>query len=628
MVLKSDKEHCKPAIQNFFTDQIPERSTEAKMTNLYLLLFRDAVKRLSWRFPVLITWTALAGLGEGVSVVLLLPLLSWLGVAAASSQGAVITLLNRGLALAGATTPLRVLAVIILIAAMQTALSIGLIWWTAILARHYQSHRQMELFGAFMRAKWVFVANKKSAEITNAIITESERLGAAFTICLSLLASIVITIVYVGLAFTIAWQVTLTLIGFAIAGALGMAQLYRRTYTAGQSLAPLNAEFQSTLTEYFAGAKFVKASAGVDRATVRVASLVQKLEKTNAIANSLPGTVRSLLELLALVGLATILVLSSGWVGVAAGNVVVVLALFGRLYPRMTTLQAQIHHLNWNVPAVEVIDKLQGAAEAEAERQDDSTEALWIDRPTVLTVRDLQVRFGERIALDQINLTLPVPGLLAIVGRSGAGKSTLMHALLGLVEPSAGSIWLGPYDLASAPLSAWRRSIGYVPQETILFHASIRDNLTLVNAAATEAEIRAAARRAHALEFIESLRDGFETIIGDQGVKLSGGQRQRLGIARALLTNPALLVMDEAMSALDAESEAELLRTLEELRQQIGILLVAHRLAAARTADVICVFEAGHMVETGSWNELMSRKKRLYALAEAQSLEDRSLAVL
>ncbi len=166
-----------------------------------------------------------------------------------------------------------------------------------------------------------------------------------------------------------------------------------------------------------------------------------------------------------------------------------------------------------------------------------------------------------------------------------------------------------------------------MPQETILFHASIRDNLTLVNPGASAPDLKAAARRAHALEFIDSLPDGFDTIIGDQGVKLSGGQRQRLGIARALLMNPVLLVMDEAMSALDTESEAELLRTLEELRKQIGILLVAHRLAAARTADVVCVFESGRIVEAGPWNELMARKKRLYALAEAQSLaEDRSVA--
>jgi ABC-type multidrug transport system fused ATPase/permease subunit len=276
-----------------------------------------------------------------------------------------------------------------------------------------------------------------------------------------------------------------------------------------------------------------------------------------------------------------------------------------------------------------VLDKLQTAADAEAERRDRSTLPLKIDKPAILIVRNLQVRFGERIALDQINLTLPIPGLLAIVGRSGAGKSTLVHALLGLVDPSAGSIQLATYDLASAPVAAWRRSIGYVPQETILFHTSIKDNLTLVNPNASDSDLWTAARRAHALEFIEALPDGFETIIGDQGVKLSGGQRQRLGIARALLMNPVLLIMDEAMSALDTESETELLQTLDELRKDIGILLVAHRLAAARSADIVCVFEAGRIVEAGSWNELIARKKRLYALAEAQSLtKDYSVATL
>jgi ABC-type multidrug transport system fused ATPase/permease subunit len=204
-----------------------------------------------------------------------------------------------------------------------------------------------------------------------------------------------------------------------------------------------------------------------------------------------------------------------------------------------------------------------------------------------------------------------------------------VHTLLALIEPSHGSIQLGPYELASAPLGAWRRSIGYVPQEVILFHASVRDNLVLVNPAASESDLETAARRAHALDFIEALPHGFETVIGDQGAKLSGGQRQRLGIARALLMNPALLIMDEAMSALDTESEAELLRTLDELRKDIGILLVAHRLAAARGADVVCVFENGRMVESGAWNELMARKKRLYALAAAQSLaEDQSVAAL
>jgi len=597
--------------------------------NTYRLLLEDLMVRLSWRFPVLIAWTALVGVSEGVSVVLLLPLLSRVGIAVVGTQSAANRFVDKSLALIGVDSTLAILAVVIVVAAVQAVLSIRLNWWTVSLSRHYQARRQFEILRAFMCAKWTFIADKKAGEITNAIITECERLGRAFTLALTLLGSLVVAIIYVVLSIAIAWQVTLSLITFALVAALAMSRLYKKSYAVGASLASLNVELQSALNEQFAAAKFIKASAGGDRTAALIKPLLRDLERANADASAWPGTVRNVLEFIGLIGLAIILVAAGAGMGVAAGNVVIVIALFGRLFPRLTTVQSQLYSLNANVHAIEAINKLQSAAEAEAERQDGANEPLWIDQPATLEVRNLQVRFGERVVLDQINLTLSIPGMLAIVGRSGAGKSTLVHALLGLVEPTVGSIRLGKCELASAPLGAWRRSIGYVPQETMLFHASIKDNLTLVNPTASESEIKVAARRANALEFIDSLPEGFETVIGDQGVKLSGGQRQRLGIARALLMNPALLIMDEAMSALDAQTEAELLRTLDELRKQMGVLLVAHRLAAARAADTICVFEEGRLVETGPWSELMARRTRLYALSKSQSLDhERSRAVL
>jgi ABC-type multidrug transport system fused ATPase/permease subunit len=592
-------------------------------------LFNDLVARLSWRFPVLVLWTALVGLSEGASIVLLLPLLNRVGIITASSQTVANALIEKGLMLVGADTTGTILILAVAVATVQMILSVALNWWSVRLARSYQSRRQLELFRAFMGAKWTFLVDRKAGEMVNAIVTECERLGRAFTLSLSLFGSAVVALIYVALSAVIAWQATLILVVFAIITALAMSRFYKKSYAFGQSLAPLNAQLQAMLEEQFAGAKFIKASVGLDRAITHIEPLVHKLGDINTFATAMPGMVRALLEYVALIGVAIILVLTSAGLGVAPGNVIIVLALFARLFPRLTTVQAQLYALNANVHAIEALDKLQTTAKVQAERQDGSNQPLKINKPTVLAVRDLNIRFGEHIALDQIDLTLPIPGLLAIIGRSGAGKSTLVHTLLGLIEPSEGSIELGPYKLASAPLGAWRRSIGYVPQETILFHASVRDNLTLVNPAASDLDIKIAARRAHALEFIDALSDGFDTIIGDQGMKLSGGQRQRIGIARALLINPAVLIMDEAMSALDTESEAELLRMLEDLRKEIGILLVAHRLAAARSADVVCVFENGRVVESGAWNELMARKKRLYALAEAQlRAEDRSVVAL
>jgi len=589
----------------------------------YRRLLDDLLKRLGWHFPVLVGWTVLVGLSEGISIVLLLPVLNRIGVTISGNQGVVVELIDKGLTRIGANSVGEILAVVIATATLQLVLSLGLNFWMVRIARSYQAQRQLELFTAFMRAKWAFLTDRRAGEMTAAIITECERLGRAFTLSLSLLGGAVIAAIYVLLSALIAWQATLGIIGLAVISGLGMFHMYGKSYAVGEKLAPLNAQLQSFLDERFGGAKLIKASAGIDRAAGQIKPLIKELEDTNTIATAMPGTVRGILEYVGLIGVAIILVLATNGFGMAPANVVIVLALFGRLFPRITTVQSQLHALNNNVQAIEVLNKLQSAADAAAERQDplDAQATLKLSAPTTLAVRGLTVKFGERKALESVDLQLPIPGLVAVVGGSGAGKSTLVHTLLGLTEPSHGSIALGNHDFGSAPLSAWRRAIGYVPQETILFHASIKDNLTFAKPAASETEIEMAARRAHAHDFIMALPEGYEAIIGDQGVKLSGGQRQRLGIARALLTNPLLLVLDEAMSALDAASELEILRTLGELKKQIGILLIAHRLAAVCAADSIYVFEEGRIVESGTWDRLMAQHGRLYALAAAQGLD-------
>ncbi len=591
--------------------------------NAYRLLFADLVRRLGWHFLLLMAWTVVVGLGEGASVMLLLPVLNRIGITAAGNQSFVVELLERTLTYLSSNSVGKILIIFLVIATLQTALSLGLNFWTVRIARSYQSQRQLELFTAFMRAKWAFLTDRRAGELTNAIITECERLGRAFALCLSLLGSAIVAAIYVVLSALVAWQATVIIIGLAVASGLAMFRMYSKSYAAGEQLAPLNAHLQSFLSERFAGAKFIKASAGVDRAVAEIKPLIKKVADINTIATAMPGTVRGVLEYSALIGIAIILVLATNGFGLAPANVVIVLAFFGRLFPRLTAVQSQVHSLNNNIHAIEGINKLQSAADAVAERADppDAPTVLKVSPPTSLAVRGLTVKFGQRTAIDSVHLKLALPGLTALVGGSGAGKSSFVHVLLGLVEPSAGSIRLGNHDFARAPLSAWRRAIGYVPQETILFHASVRDNLTFANPDAAESEMEAAARRAHAHDFIVGLPDGYQTIVGDQGIKLSGGQRQRLGIARALLANPRVLILDEAMSALDASSELEIVRTLEELRKQIGIVMIVHRLAAARSADSIYVFEDGRVAERGTWDDLMARHGRLYALATAQGLD-------
>ena len=374
---------------------------------------------------------------------------------------------------------------------------------------------------------------------------------------------------------------------------LSVLRLYAKSFAVGESIAPLNAELQSTLSERISGLKIVKATTSEAAACAQVNSIVGTLERANTVVNFLPMFVRGLFEFLSFCALAAIFVLGQERFSIPTGNVIVVFALFMRLFPRITTVQSYLHLLNGYLHAMDTIGELQSSAEAHAEPLNTADQELTVSLPSRLTLRDVGVGFGERKALEHIDLAIPIPGITGVVGGSGAGKSTLVHVLLGLVSPSAGAITLDAHNLATTSLPAWRRKIGYVPQETILFHASVRENLMLSRPDATDGDMKLAARRAHAHDFISDLPAGYDTIIGDQGVLLSGGQRQRIAIARALLMDPIVLLMDEAMSALDSESEAAVLSALKELRGEIGILLVAHRLATVRHADVIAVLRRG-----------------------------------
>jgi ATP-binding cassette, subfamily B, bacterial MsbA len=223
---------------------------------------------------------------------------------------------------------------------------------------------------------------------------------------------------------------------------------------------------------------------------------------------------------------------------------------------------------------------------------------------------------GEPV-LHGVSFTIRRGEVVALVGSSGAGKSTTMDLLARFYDPSAGQIRFDGVDLRDATVESLRAQLGIVTQETILFHDTVRSNIAYGDAGKDERAIREAARAAHALDFIERMPAGFETVIGDRGAKLSGGERQRLAIARALLRNPPILLLDEATSSLDTESERLVQDALERLMRDRTVLVIAHRLSTVQHADRIVVLDRGELTATGTHAELMERDgtyRRLYDL--------------
>lgn len=231
-------------------------------------------------------------------------------------------------------------------------------------------------------------------------------------------------------------------------------------------------------------------------------------------------------------------------------------------------------------------------------------------------------RYDGSPALEDINLTIPRGASVGIVGRTGSGKTTLVHLIPRLYDPSSGRVLVDGNDVRRIPLAVLRGSIALVPQDAFLFSDTVRANIAFGAPDADEDRIRWAAEMAGLLEEIRDLPNGFDTLLGERGINLSGGQKQRLALARALVRDPAILILDDALSAVDASTEERILRNLQEIMRGRTTIVVSHRISAVKDLDFIVVLDGGRIVETGTHGELLSLGGLYWELYEKQLLEE------
>jgi ATP-binding cassette subfamily B protein len=245
-----------------------------------------------------------------------------------------------------------------------------------------------------------------------------------------------------------------------------------------------------------------------------------------------------------------------------------------------------------------------------------------------ITLRDVGFRYGNRAVIRQLNLDIQPGQMIGLVGHSGSGKSTLVNLICRFYDLSEGAIELDGTDIRQLKVADYRRQIGLVLQEPFLFFGTIADNIAYGKPDATREEIVAAARAAHAHEFILRMPQGYDSLVGERGQGLSGGERQRVSIARALLINPRILILDEATSAVDTETEKEIQKALDNLVRGRTTIAIAHRLSTLRKADRLVVMDKGVVVEEGTHDALMEVQGAYWRLYEAQQRQAEAVAVL
>ena len=298
----------------------------------------------------------------------------------------------------------------------------------------------------------------------------------------------------------------------------------------------------------------------------------------------------------------------NAWFGISAGTLVMMFTYTYNLTMRFNYFNSMMQRINRALgDAAEMTRVLD---EPTLVADDANAKPLAVTEGRI-DFENLRFRYPDApkddYVFEDLNLHIPAGQRVGLVGRSGSGKTTLTKLLLRLDDVQEGRVLVDGQDVSHCTQQSLRRQVAYVPQEALLFHRSIRENIAYGKPVATDEEIRRAAEEANALEFIERLPDGFDTMVGERGVKLSGGQRQRVAIARAILVDAPILVLDEATSALDSESEALVQGALENLMRGRTSIVVAHRLSTVASLDRIVVLAHGEVVEDGTHHELVER---------------------
>jgi ATP-binding cassette subfamily C protein len=482
-----------------------------------------------------------------------------------------------------------------------------------------------QLYEAFALAKWHAIINRRKSDIANALTNELKLIDIGTSTLLQFSTSIPLIFVQLIICFFISPYGTICAV---IAGIMFFYFLRPVNEKLGNIAETLNSLLKDSLSdanEHLNGIKEVKSYGAeqvhIDRFSLKnretenkYVQFVSLFTHSNFIYNS--GT----FCLMALFVFMSLTVFSE-----SLTKLIILFVIFLRIWPLFSGFQMTLQFFLIMFPAWESFFKVTEELKSQQEEYKVENNIKPLILKEGIEIKDLSFSYdkGEKKALNNINLKIPVNSNMAITGHSGSGKSTLIDILTGLLEPGEGEIFIDGIPLRGEKLYAWRRSIGFVPQETFLFHGTVRENLLWAKPSATEEEIW------HALElsasdFIKNFPLGLETPLGDRGTGLSGGERQRIALARAILRNPCLLILDEATSSLDVENESKIFRAIEELRGKITIITIAHRISTIKNADEIILLDGGSIVERGTFYDLQKKGGKFSELVKEDSVSGNS----
>jgi ATP-binding cassette, subfamily C, bacterial len=595
-------------------------------------LIRAIVATSPRRAAAAVVLTFAVGLAEGMGLLVLIPLLQLVGIDAhQGSLGRIVAVFQAAFSAVGLVPSLpAVLGLYVGIVAAQSLLQRQQTVVQTRMREDLVHGLRIRLYRAIAGTTWVYFSRNRASFFGQALTERVDRVATAAYYLLDLFVTGVLALVYVAVAFRVSPAMTALVV--LCGGLLALALRGRRSgaRAAGEVYASASTRLYAATFDHLDSMKIAKGYGAERRHAERFAHLSSELGDASLKAATSAVIARQWLTVGSALLLAVIVYVARAAMELAPATLFLLIFLFARLVPRVTSIYERSQMLAVELPALESVMDTEARCREAAEAEPRVHEPVRFDRSIDCRGVTFSYRSDARApALEDVTLSIAARSTTAVVGASGAGKSTLADVLMGLVTPSAGCVAVDDVPLMPERLQSWRSQVGYVSQDTFLFHDTVRANLLWANPTSTDEEIWLALTQAAAADFVRGFPQGLDTIIGDRGLTLSGGERQRLSLARALLRNPKVLILDEATSSLDSENERRIQDAIDDLHEQVTIVVITHRLSTIRNADLIYVMERGRVVESGTWNGLVSRlDSRLRGLCEAQGVDVATAALV
>ena len=568
------------------------------------------IRTARWQLLAAVLIMAFTSLTEGLGVALLFPILQVAGFNLAN-QGHVghYTGEVRALLVQSRLSPSLWLATLLLIFMLLMALRSlfsrvqSVLTFRTVLT--YELALSRRLYQAIINADWLFLVRRRSSDFTHALTAELTRVATCTYLLIGTMSNAILAVVYIAIALKLSAGMTSLVLATGAVLLLVSRRWMRAVHASGTAVSESVSEVYASATEHLQNLKAMKfydaqSSDLAMFSSLQSSALQQSLESTRSQAAAAFWFEAGSLMLLGGIVFASLEILN-----VAPASILLLLAVFTRLIPRLAAGQSQLQAFLSELPAFENLMTIYRECVANAE-----VPGAAGPPPLAHEIRLERVGFRYEalrpMVLEDLSLTIAAGKVTAIVGSSGAGKSTVADLVNGLLSPLTGRVLVDDAELTPQSARAWRRHVGYVAQDTVLFHDTVRANLRWAKPDASEQEMRESLSLA-AAEFVFELPQGLDTTVGDRGMLLSHGQRQRIALARALLRKPGLLILDEATSSLDLDNEKRILDAIEQLQGRTTVLLIAHRVSAIQRAQMIYVIDNGGVAELGDWQSLSSR---------------------